>query len=256
MDKLTKKGIEKYLKSNFFTIDVKRCVSSTNSVLKQRAESLVSGYVLLARKQTAGRGRFDRKFFSPKDSGVYFSILTHPSDIELAKMLTVIAAVSVSRAVESLAFCDAPIKWVNDVYYGGKKCAGILTEAQIDEIGEVKHAVVGIGVNVATPKGGFDKEIADIASAINLKIEDAKNKLVALILANFEDLYVNFDKKAVVDEYIERSFIIGKEVEVCKQECDATLATVQAIDENCNLIVKYANDTTETLCAGEVRIKL
>ncbi len=256
MDKLTKRTIEKCLASSFYTIKVKGCVSSTNTVLKRSASTLDTGYVLCARKQTAGRGRFDRRFVSPKDRGVYFSILMRPNNEELAKMLTVIAAVSVSRAVEELTGKDAPIKWVNDVYFDDKKCAGILTEAQFGSDGKLKHAIVGIGVNVAVPRGGFDKEIEGVASAINLKGKNAKGELVGKILNNFEHLSTNFDKKTIVDEYIKRSFIIGKQVEVCKQECDATPALVESVDENCNLIVKYLDGTTESLCAGEVRIKL
>ncbi len=256
MKKLTAKGIEKHLISNPFTIKVKRRVSSTNTLLKQSASKLCEGYVLCAQKQTAGRGRFDRKFFSPKDSGVYFSILTHPNDEELAKMLTVVAAVSVSRAIESLSGKSAPIKWVNDVYFDNKKCAGILTEAQFDAMGKIAHAVVGIGVNVVEPKGGFAKEIQDVAGAINLRQEDGKDRLVAQILTNFATLCESFDKQSVVEEYISRSFIIGKRVEVCKNQDSCEEALVEGIDENCNLIVRYQSNQVEKLFAGEVRIKI
>jgi BirA family biotin operon repressor/biotin-[acetyl-CoA-carboxylase] ligase len=131
-DVLTAAAVEKHLGAlaGVFDIDYRATVTSTNSVLKDLAAGGArEGTVVAAITQTAGRGRFGRSFYSPADSGVYFSVLLRPGvGAPDATLLTTAAAVAVARAVEDVTGAPARIKWVNDVYCGGKKVCGILTE--------------------------------------------------------------------------------------------------------------------------------
>ena len=105
---------------------------STNSLLKSQAPEIPTDAVLIAESQSDGRGRLGRSFYSPPGSGLYMSVLTRP-DLENADLplLTPAAAVAVCGAIEAVANVPASIKWVNDVYVGGKKVCGILTETAL-----------------------------------------------------------------------------------------------------------------------------
>ena len=102
--------------------------------------------MVLASQQTAGRGRLGRRFESPAGKGVYLSLVLRPSlPMTEAQAVTVSAAVAVCRAVKKLCGLELGIKWVNDLYYNGKKVCGILTEAGADlESGQLEWLVVGI----------------------------------------------------------------------------------------------------------------
>jgi BirA family biotin operon repressor/biotin-[acetyl-CoA-carboxylase] ligase len=151
-------------------LDVFDTVDSTNTVCLKRA----SGgdrrtYAAVAGGQTRGRGRRGRSFFSPDGTGLYMSILLRPSGLSAdeAVKFTTIAAVAVSEAIEAVACKTASIKWVNDIYVSGRKACGILTEASFNpEDGTLDYAVVGIGINVYEPQGGFPEEIKDRAGAL------------------------------------------------------------------------------------------
>ena len=170
-------------------IEVKKTVTSTNALLKEKAAlGAPEGTVLIALSQTAGRGRFTRSFFSPEDSGIYMSILIRPRiSAENAALITTAAAVAVAEAAENLSGRKAGIKWVNDVLIDGKKICGILTEASLNiESGALDYAVLGIGLNAYEPKCGFPQEIKNIAGAIFRKKKDGlRSKLAAAVLENF-----------------------------------------------------------------------
>ncbi len=253
-DRLTEAGIRKYMANDVYKFKIYNTVTSTNDVARElAAQGEPEGTVVIARAQTAGRGRMGRNFFSPDGCGAYFSIIVRPKRLE--RLLTVIAAVAVADGIETAGGLDASIKWVNDVYVGGKKCCGILTEAVTDmESGGIDHAVVGIGIDVRTPEGGFGK-LKNIAAAALDGVQDALNKTVAKVLDKFYELYVLGEKDEIVSAYKERSFLIGKDVAVAKGG-DELPARVVDIDDDCRLVVRYRSGDIERLSAGEVKIIL
>ena len=128
-------------------------LESSNLTAKQLAlAGAPHGTLVLAGQQKAGRGRLGRRFESPAGKGVYCSLLLRPAlSAADAQTATIAAAVSVARAVKALCGLELGIKWVNDLYYQGKKVCGILTEAGTDiESGQVEWLVVGIGLNLTT----------------------------------------------------------------------------------------------------------
>lgn len=259
-DILSPQSISRHL-THPLEIEVLPIVSSTNTVLKEKAGHGAShGTVLVAEEQTLGRGRMGKQFFSPAGTGIYFSVLLRP-DIPAAEslFLTTSAAVAVARAIEDVSDKQAGIKWVNDVYIENKKVCGILTEAAFNiETNQLDYAIVGIGINVCTPKEGFPEDIDPIATAIFDQTTDSVHKrsmLIAHVLDYFMDYYENFQKKSYVKEYINRSMIVGKDIQII-DGCQKTDALALKIDKNCRLKVRLENGTEKWLNSGEVSIKL
>lgn len=260
-DVLSSAEIEKnltFLKRRL-NIEVKKTVTSTNALLKEKAAAgAPEGTVLIALSQTAGRGRFTRKFFSPSDSGIYMSILLRPRiSAENAALITTAAAVAVAEAAEKLSGGKTAIKWVNDVLIDGKKICGILTEASLNiESGELDYAVLGIGLNVYEPENGFPDEIKNIAGAI-LKERGSGNKsrLAAAVLESFFKYYKDISERRYLKAYRERCIVLGKQISVMSQDGSRSAYALD-IDENCRLRVKYPDGKEELLSSGEVSIKL
>ena len=210
-DILSSYSIKQHLKNPHLDISVFSSVTSTNTILKEMAEQgAKEGTVIIAEEQTAGRGRTGKQFYSPKGTGIYISILLRPDiPAEESLFLTTSAAVATARAIEDVSDKRALIKWVNDIYLEDKKTCGILTEGAFNvETGKLDYAIVGIGINVCIPDGGFPDNIKDIATAIFDKQTDSINKrsiLIANLLDYFMEYYKDFKSKSYVKEYIERS---------------------------------------------------
>ena len=240
-------------------IEVKETVTSTNALLKEKAAlGAPEGTVLIALSQTAGRGRFARKFFSPADSGIYMSILLRPRiPAESATLITTAAAVAVAEAAEKISGRKTGIKWVNDVLIDGKKICGILTEASLNiESGELDYAIPGIGLNIYEPENGFPDEIKNIAGAIlEERGSGNKSRLAAAVLESFFKYYKDISERTYLNSYRERCIVLGKQINVLSSD-GTRPATALDIDENCRLRVKYSDGKEEILSSGEVSIKI
>lgn len=258
-DLLNKIEITSFLKTKEkVDICVLKEVDSTNNYLKREAKSGIKQCkVLIAESQTAGRGRLERRFYSPENSGIYMSILCFPKlDAKLSVLITALTAVAVSDAVFLLTGKLPKIKWVNDLILNKKKLCGILTEGAIKpNSAELEWAVVGIGINIYPPKDGFNKEIEQIATyLLDDKKENLKNRLIAEILNRFFDLLEDLEEKSFIEAYKERSFVLNKEINVIKAD-GVKKATALDIDQNCRLLVEYENKEKEYLSSGEISIK-
>jgi len=260
-DVLSESGIRQYLDGDAqsLTLRVFDTVTSTNLMLRDLAsKGAPEGTVVVAARQTGGRGRKGRSFFSPEYTGVYVSLLLKPKIApDDATLMTTTAAVAVCDAIESLADCKAEIKWVNDVFIGGKKVCGILTEGAIDmESGQFEYAVLGTGINVYTPEGGFPEEIRDIAGSVfSAPVPDAKNRIIAAYLNRFLALYRELGGEETIAEYRRRSFVLGKRITVLAAD-QQTPARALDVDKKCRLLVEYDDGRRETLSSGEISIKL
>lgn len=260
-DILSEELIRNYLEDEDgrFFIDVRREVASTNTVLKQMAETgAPEGTVLIAQKQTGGKGRLQRRFFSPPGTGIYMSVLLRPCILAAdCLFITTASAVAVAEAIKDVCGKDARIKWVNDVYCDGKKVCGILTEASLDlESGGVAYAVLGIGINVYRPQEGYPEEIAGIAGAVLDNANgagDLRSRMAACVLKRFWAYYSELNKRRFLDKYKELSMIVGREVYVLRKNASHR-AFVIGIDDDCCLRVRYSDGSEELLSSGEVSI--
>ncbi len=240
--------------------EVRDEVTSTNALLKDMAaEGADEGRALIAKKQTAGRGRLGRNFFSPKN-GIYLSILLKPDmDFREAMLLTTIAAVAVVEAVREVTGKDTGIKWVNDVYLEGKKICGILTEAVTDvENGKLSYAVVGIGVNITKPSDeNFPEELRDIAGFIYDGEEPPKgimSKLAASIIKKYFKYYEKLPEHSFMESYKQHQILLNKKIFVITSE-SSKKARVKGVDDEARLLVEYEDGKEEALFTGEVSIR-
>lgn len=229
-------------------------VDSTNRVLKERAEQgAPEGTVLLAERQTAGRGRKGRSFFSPAGSGLYFSVLLRPKKGDPLK-ITVAAGVAVARAVEQVLGIDLQIKWVNDLYLENKKVCGILAEGSATAAG-LDWCVLGIGLNVYAPREGFG-ELESIAGALLQATPDGelRPKLTAAVLEHFFALYENLNDPQLLAEYRRRSYLQGRAVTAVRGS-EQYRGTVTGISDEAELLLRLENGETLALSSGEVQLK-
>lgn len=220
-------------------------VDSTNLRMKEQARkgALSAPALMMAHAQSAGRGRLGRTFVSPPGTGLYMSLLVRPRPGTPPGRLTVLAAVSVCRAIEELTALRPKIKWVNDIFLRGRKVCGILAE------GAGEYAVIGVGVNLKTPPGGFPKE-AGIAGALDEKI--SRERLCARIAFHFLQGMENIDDPAVIREYRSRMPLMGREISFI-QDGQEKNARVTGVDEEGGLMVETAQGPL-TLRCGEVSL--
>lgn len=226
-------------------------IDSTNTRAKEYAREGGERecVVFIADSQSGGRGRLGRSFVSNKGAGIYISILSFPDSYGFdGTRVTAESAVKLCSAIESLAECEIGLKWVNDLYLGGKKLAGILVESETDNDGKIAFQVVGMGINVY--KNAISEEIYDIATSLedNCKITFSRSELVAKII--YESLYSKAD---FIREYRERSIVTGKEVRVIKP-LSVYGARVLGILDDYSLLVER-DGKSERLFSGEISIR-
>lgn len=240
-------------------IKILDCVDSTNNYLKSLTQYKVTeGLAVLAEKQTGGKGRKSKSFFSPAKTSIYISILLKPK-IQIISFITIIAAISVVEAIYNVTGIKTSIKWVNDILYENKKLCGILTEASIEaESGNIDYAVVGIGINVKKMK--FPDDIKNIATSLENITSDTYNRnvLIGELLTQLEKNYnklISNDKNELIKTYKNYLSMLGKEITVIESD-NTYKAKALDIDDNAYLIIELPSGQTKKLNCGEISIKL
>lgn len=235
-------------------IETTQVTASTNEDMKIRAaEGREEISLLIADKQTAGKGSKGRSFFSPEGTGCYMSFLLRPEiRPEECTLLTTIAAVATAQAIEKLTDKKADIKWVNDIYIDGKKTAGILTEGAFINKDKINYAIVGIGINLTVPEGGFPEEIKDIAGALGT--DEIRNELIAEIINSFIYYYRRLPDNSYITQYRKRLFFLDQQITVMQGDTAFT-ATAVDVDNMCRLIIERDGER-QLLNAGEISVKI
>lgn len=237
---------------NYFT-----SVDSTNTVAKRLAnEQCSTGTVVVAEEQTGGRGRLERGWYSPLAKGLWFSVVLRPQFLpQDAPKCTLLAAVAAVRAMRKLG-AECSIKWPNDIVYQGKKLAGILTEMNA-EMDAINYIVVGMGLNINISAAEFPLELQPIAISLQdlVSAPVSRVKLLAAILAEFEQLYIvaatGFEP--ILAEWRELSATLGQTVDVYGFERNFSGVAID-IDQDGALLVQTAAGI-ERVLAGDVSIR-
>lgn len=253
-------------------LEVRPEVTSTNTVLKEYAlAGEPEGKVLLAQRQTAGKGRRGRSFYSPEDTGLYMSILLRPQmGAEDSLLITTAAAAATAEAIEKVTGQPSEIKWVNDVYCHGKKVVGILTEGGMEQgSSQLSYAVLGIGINLWPPSGGFPPELARIAGSVmptalstaeEQEKKELRSRLAAAVLNEFMKIYPHIKEKQFMKSYRKRSFLIGRTVTLMtadhRELTDYPAVKVVDIGDDAQLIVELPNGERREMRSGEVSVKM
>ena len=238
-------------------LEVYDVLESTNIVAAERIKSrCAQWHTVIARAQTNGSGRLGRQFFSPKDTGLYMSIVLYPEG-DKADLITGMAAVAVCEALEKEFSLLPKIKWVNDIFIDNKKVAGILAKGVTH--GESLGVILGIGINVYPPAGGFPDDIKDTAGYLFYDEEDGVvERLCESILCSLKRRYDTMGGDEAPEEYRKRCITQGKAVTVIPSGCPEKTKNARAVSvsDRYRLLVEYENGEREELSSGEVSVKL
>lgn len=240
-----------------YTVELHDCLGSTNDRAKELAAGGARNVCVIADRQEGGKGRMGRSFFSPPGAGLYLTMVLHPAIRgEDCALLTTYAAVAVAEAIEELTGGKAGIKWVNDVFLGGKKVCGILTEASVDfETGGFAYAVVGIGINVrkaALPES-LVPIVTDLETETGVKVD--RNRLASALLRRFADIDAVLREGAYLDSYRKRCFVLGQDVLVTRGAEQFSACAVD-INDRGELLVDMGDGSVRSLNSGEVSVKV
>ncbi|WP_026581088.1 biotin--[acetyl-CoA-carboxylase] ligase [Bacillus sp. J33] len=167
-------------------------VDSTQKIAHRLAyEGAPEGTIVIAEEQLSGRGRMDRRWHSPKSTGVWMSVILRPNiPPPKAPQLTLISAVAVVQAIEELTGLTPQIKWPNDILMNGKKVTGILTELQADA-DRIISIIIGIGINVNQQLDDYPEDIKNIATSLSIEKGEklSRAELIKILLGKLETLY-------------------------------------------------------------------
>lgn len=255
---LAEEGIRPLLRQPEVYLKLYQETDSTNRAAKQAAIAGEAGHgsVILACGQSCGRGRRGRSFYSPSQAGLYLSVILQPQgNLRESLLLTTEAAVAVYKAVRKITGIELDIKWVNDLYYKGKKVCGILTEAITDfESGEIQYAVVGIGLNLYEEEGGYPPELRGIAGGLyrnQTEAEDVnRNRLAAEIVNCLLD---ETRELKLLPEYLDRNMIPGHRIQILDgQQSRSAYAVV--ICQDGRLKVREEDGSETLLAYGEISV--
>jgi BirA family biotin operon repressor/biotin-[acetyl-CoA-carboxylase] ligase len=229
---------------------------STNDAARQLADQgAPEGTLVLAEKQNKGRGRLGRSWLSESGAGIYASILLRPLlKPHDAAVLTLVAAVAASEAIEHACGLRTDIKWPNDLLLSGRKCCGILSEMQAER-DEIRYVVVGIGINVN--HSYFPDELQ---RATSLRIEGnqtySRVAVICEFLRRFELLYDDLQRgsrAAVLQRWVDRSsFAFGKQVTLDLSGRKNVEGETVGLSELGNLKVKLADGGVEEVMSGDI----
>lgn len=241
-------------------------IDSTNIRAKQEAEQgAESGLLVVADRQTAGRGRRGRGWESPAGINIYYTLLLKPDfQADCAPMLTLVMALAVAKGIRQTlcrnseeAAAKVGIKWPNDIVVDGKKVCGILTEMSMEQ-NYIQHIVIGVGINVR--KQEFPEEIRDRAAAIDDQcgVQISRSQLIADIMEAFEEDYEIFlqthDLKGLRASYAE--LLVNQDREVCVLDPKGEYRGIaRGINDQGELLVERPDGIVEEVYAGEVSVR-
>lgn len=231
---------------------------STNVQAKRIAEEGgMHGTLVVADRQESGKGRRGRGWDSPKNTGIFMTMLLRPTvKPDKASMLTLVAAMAVAKGIRLYTGLPAGVKWPNDIVINGKKVCGILTEMNT-EIEYINYVVIGIGINVLNQS--FPDEIKDVATSLLLeKGEPVKRAgLIEAIWEQFEIYYDKFCSKGnlseIKEEYNSLLVNLDRQVRVLDPR-EPYEGTARGITDGGELMVE-AEDGIRLVSSGEVSVR-
>lgn len=236
-------------------------VGSTNTLAKELAASgAPAGTVLIADRQSAGRGRLGRSFLSPGGVGIYVSVILRPACRPQELMhLTCAVAVAMCDGVERACGFRPGIKWTNDLVTDGKKLGGILTELSLNaRTGLVDYAVVGIGINCRQRETDFHESIRPMACSVGMVTgQDVdRNRLAAEMIRalSIMDQTLLTQKEPMLENYRANCITLGRQISILRGDT-VSHGTALDIDDEGALIVRLDSGEVQSVSSGEVSIR-
>lgn len=224
-------------------------IDSTNARARRlAAEGDGRNLLILAREQSAGRGRLNRSFYSPADTGLYMTLLYYP-DRPISELcgLTCAVALAASLAIEQTCGLSPQIKWVNDLYLDGRKVCGVLCES----FGTPRGTAIAIGIGVNLTTRDFPAALQGIAGSLQAAVDP--ELLARTICENLFPYLQSGDSTLWLEGYRARFMLHGIPV-TCMTQGTTFPATVQDVTAEGALIVTTRDGSSHILYAGEVSI--
>ncbi|ARS64246.1 Putative biotin ligase [Candidatus Nitrosomarinus catalina] len=232
--------------------------STQTEALKIANESNKEGIIIIAEKQTGGKGRSGRKWISPK-GGIWFSIILHPKfDISNITLFPIASSLALSNAIEKTCKITTELKWPNDLTIKGKKLAGMLVDASL-ESNKIENLVLGVGINFEVNSKEIEKVLKNTPNFYGVSsLSEQKNKikpiqLIQSFLLELEKIYEqlnNNQRKKIILKWTERSSTIGKKIEVETHQGKVKGDAIK-IDDDGGLVVKDEEKTSK-IFAGDI----
>lgn len=223
---------------------------STQLDAKNNMEFDKQSHLYLAPSQEKAKGRFGRQFFASKQGGIYMSLHLKPNvPFEEIKPYTLMVASSVVKAISRLTGIETDIKWVNDIYYNGKKIAGILTEAISSvETGLITDVIIGVGINFYITD--FPNAISQKAGSLfSFQPTITRNELITEIWK----LFLTIPEKDLVKVYKEKSLVLNKQVTFSENDIEFSGLAIDITNQG-YLLVKLDNGQEKLLRSGEISL--
>ena len=229
-------------------------VTSTNEIAKEKAkQGALEGTVVIAGEQTAGKGRRQRIWFSPKGS-IALSVILYPR-LDSLPSLIMLASLAVVRSIETVTSLKPRIKWPNDVLVNGRKVCGILVESEVRG-SKVGYAVVGVGVNVNLEASNLP---AMLPGATSLSDELGRDVslpgLVRRLLVEVEGLYLALESGGSIYEGWRDSLVtLGKEVSV-ESDGSRYIGIAESVARDGSLWLRHPDGGLSQIVAGDVSLR-
>ena len=229
--------------------------STNDEAARRAAEGAAEGLCVVAAEQTAGRGRLQREWVSPKNAGLYFSVILRPQlEQSVWPLLTLTAAVAVHDALLDACAVETDIKWPNDILLNDKKLCGILAETVETSLG--RAVVVGIGINLK--QGSFPSELEGVATSLETDCKQAPDIEVVLsaLVCAFESRYEQLNQpngpaNIVRDWSARSSFAEGKLVRV-NENGQTLFGTTRGLERDGALRLETESSEVRIIRAGDV----
>ncbi len=270
--------ISSRLQTDFIGRDIRffDLIQSTNLTAREMAEmNTDEGAAVIAEAQNAGKGRAEKKWYSPPGKNIYTSlVLRPPIKPFMAFQLTLVAAVAlkdtIAQFTQSVEKSDIEVKWPNDILISGKKCAGILMEMK-SLADNIEYIILGVGVNVNMKRDDMADEIADTATSLFISTgkEFTREPIVACLYLNIEKWYKRYLKdgfEPARNEWLLASAITGRRVKAVTSYQPSTTGnkpeecyeegTAIGIDNNGVLILRKDEGEIVKVIAGDIVLKL
>ena len=223
--------------------------STQNFAQNIAADKKENGTIIIAEKQTSGRGRLDRKWTSPK-GGIWFSLIIHPKfDVSSSTLIPILSAVALSKSIKSVLDIETEVKWPNDITMNGKKVAGVLVDASF-QTNSIDYLILGIGINFDIDTKKLEKRLTKTPNFYGIdSLREKENKtppkkLLKEFLLQFEKNLFQLDKgekSKIIKEWTKRAAGIGKKITI--NTSNGKISGIsQGIDNDGALKIKTRNE--------------
>ena len=223
--------------------------STQNFAQNIAADKKENGTIIIAEKQTSGRGRLDRKWTSPK-GGIWFSLIIHPKfDVSSSTLIPILSAVALSKSIKSVLDIETEVKWPNDITMNGKKVAGVLVDASF-QTNSIDYLILGIGINFDIDAKKLEKRLTKTPNFYGIdSLRGKENKtppktLLKEFLLQIEKNLFQLDKgekSKIIKEWTKRAAGIGKKITI--NTSNGKISGIsQGIDNDGALKIKTRNE--------------